>query len=73
MSDDDRATPAVDEMSERYADALLSLKQLTRLYYDGSWNFNSYYRIKEGPELMSDIVHWLEITAGIKVSKEPRE
>jgi hypothetical protein len=43
---------------------------LVEMYYNGTWDFNSYMRLREGPQLMSDAVHWLEIECGIKVNTE---
>ena len=54
-----------DELTRQYA-------ALVEMYYNGSWDWNSYMVNKEGPQLMSDAVHWLEIECGIKVNTEGR-
>ena len=61
-----------DKLEEQNAELTRQYSALVQMYYEGTWDFNSYMRIKEGPELMADAVHWLEIECGVKVNTEGR-
>lgn len=42
---------------------------LIQMYFDGSWEWNSYMRLKEGQEFLDDAVHLLEMEAGVKINR----
>ncbi len=61
---------ALDRLMEIDKEAIHQYAQLVQMYYNGAWDFNSWERIRIGPQLMEDAVHWLEINAGVTIDKK---
>jgi len=50
-------------------EAEVQFAALVQMYYDGSWDWNSHMRIKEGPQFMADAVELLEVEYNVKINK----